>query len=30
MLSDELKGIIAHACATEANYAQAVMEQLNA
>ena len=29
-LSDELKAIIAHACATEANYALAEMEQLNA
>src|SRR5262249_8897838 len=29
-LSDELKAIIAHACATEANYALAEMERLNA
>jgi TRAP-type mannitol/chloroaromatic compound transport system substrate-binding protein len=29
-LSDELKAIVAHACATEANYALAEMEQLNA
>jgi len=29
-LSDELKTIIAHACATEGNYALAEMEQLNA
>jgi len=29
-LSDELKAIVVHACATEANYALAEMEQLNA
>ncbi len=29
-LSDELKAIVAHACATEANYALAEMERLNA
>jgi len=29
-LSDDLKAIIAHACATEANYALAEMERLNA
>ena len=29
-LSDELKAIVAHACAAEANYALAEMEQLNA
>jgi TRAP-type mannitol/chloroaromatic compound transport system substrate-binding protein len=29
-LSDELKAVIAHACATEANYALAEMERLNA
>jgi TRAP-type mannitol/chloroaromatic compound transport system substrate-binding protein len=30
VLSDELKAIVAHACATEANYALAEMERLNA
>jgi TRAP-type mannitol/chloroaromatic compound transport system substrate-binding protein len=29
-LSDELKAVVAHACATEANYALAEMERLNA
>ncbi len=29
-LSDELKAIVAHACAAEANYALAEMERLNA
>ena len=29
-LSDELKAIVTHACATEANYALAEMERLNA
>jgi TRAP-type mannitol/chloroaromatic compound transport system substrate-binding protein len=29
-LTDELKSIVAHACATEANYALAEMERLNA
>jgi TRAP-type mannitol/chloroaromatic compound transport system substrate-binding protein len=29
-LSDELKAIVAHACATEANYALSEMERLNA
>ena len=29
-LSDDLKAVIAHACATEANYALAEMERLNA
>ena len=29
-LSDELKAIVAHACATEANFALAEMERLNA
>ena len=30
VLSDELKAVIAHACAAEANYALAEMERLNA